>query len=74
VDRLRVDAKPTGDKLTLSAARANLPLPGPVAPDRYFAQDDHVIVQLRNTAGGCWNVRFGGSLKNTATRYQAKNK
>jgi cysteine-rich repeat protein len=74
VERLRIDGKPKGLKLHLKAARAALPLPGPVTPDRYFADDDRVHVQLRNGVGGCWSLTFGGVQQNTATRFKAIDK
>jgi cysteine-rich repeat protein len=74
VERLRVDGKPNGVKLQLKAAKPGLVLPGPVAPDRYFAQDAQVFAQLRNTAGGCWSVRFSEAVANVAARFKAKAK
>ena len=52
VQRLRIDGKAKGTKVQLQAKGPSIPLPGPVASDRYFVRDDHVIVQLRNTAEG----------------------
>jgi cysteine-rich repeat protein len=74
VERVRVDGKPNGVKLQLKAAKAGLVLPGPVAPDRYFVQDGNVFAQLRNTAGGCWSVRFGDAVVNDPARFKAKAK
>jgi len=73
VQRLRVDGKTKGSKVQLFAKGPNVPLPGPVAPDRYF-RDDHVIVQLRNTVGGCWTLRLSDEQKNSATEFKAKRK
>jgi hypothetical protein len=74
VERVRVDGKPNGVKLQLKATKPGLALPGPVAPDRYFAQDHDVFLQLRNTAGGCWSVRFSDAIQNAAVRFKAKAK
>ncbi|MCC6766287.1 MAG: hypothetical protein IT293_16630 [Deltaproteobacteria bacterium] len=74
VRRLRVDGKPTGAKVKLSAKGPSVPLPGPAAPDRYFVRDPHVIVQLRNSAGGCWTLRLSDDQKNSATEFKAKRK
>lgn len=74
VERLRIDGKPKKTKFQLKADGAMLPLPGPVASDRYFAADNVVTVQLRNTAGGCWRIGFGAAQQNTGDRYKAKSK
>jgi cysteine-rich repeat protein len=74
VQRLRVDGKTNGSKVQLHAKGSNLPLPGPVATDRYFARDNEVIVQLRNTVGGCWHLSLSSEQKNTATEFKAKRK
>jgi hypothetical protein len=72
VQRLRIDGKTNRSKVQLKAKGATVPLPGPVAPDRYFARDNEVIVQLRNTAGGCWSLRLTSDQKNGATEFKAK--
>jgi cysteine-rich repeat protein len=74
VQRLRIDGKAKGTKVQLLAKGPNIPLPGPVASDRYFARDDHVTVQLRNTVGGCWTLRLSSDQRNTATEFKAKKK
>jgi cysteine-rich repeat protein len=74
VERLRIDGKEKGTKLQLKAGGASLPLPGPIAPDRYFAADNIVTVQLRNTVGGCWSIGFGGAAQNSGERFKAKSK
>ncbi len=74
VQRLRIDGKAKGTKVQLQAKGPSIPLPGPVASDRYFARDDHVTVQLRNTAGGCWTLRLSADQRNTATEFKAKKK
>jgi cysteine-rich repeat protein len=72
VQRLRIDGKPKGSKVLLNAKGLNVPLPGPVASDRYFARDPHVVVQLRNTVGGCWTLSLSSDKQNTATEFKAK--
>jgi hypothetical protein len=74
IERLRIDGKRKKTKLQLEAGGVALPLPGPVAPDRYFAADDVVTVQLRNTVGGCWSIGFSTPLQNTGDRFKAKSK
>ncbi len=72
VQRLRIDGKANGSKVQLKAKGANVPLPGPVAPDRYFTRDRRVVVQLRNTVGGCWTLSLSSDKKNSATEFKAK--
>ncbi len=43
-------------------------------PPLALSQDQKVIVQLKNTAGGCWETRFSGPpIKNTTTQFKDKS-
>jgi cysteine-rich repeat protein len=61
-------------KITLSAKGALLPLPGPVAPDRYFDQDGDVTIQLvYGLTDPCWEAVFpvAATMSNTAKQFRA---
>lgn len=62
---LRAGAAGRG-RITLTGRGAGLALPA--LP---LAKDPAVRVQLRNAAGGCWDVRFRTARENTATKFQA---
>lgn len=65
IDRARIDVKGAG---------AGLAWPGPVAPDRWLAQDGAVTVQVVNSIGSCWSTRFAApATRLDATRFSDKS-
>jgi hypothetical protein len=76
VEQVRLIRKPgaTRGKFQLKAMGNNLTLPPPVSETRYFAAERGVIVQVENTAGGCWARRFlsgEDEILNEPSRYEA---
>lgn len=70
--RLRLRPGPSGAAfVTASGAGASLPLPDPVAPDRFFEQDPTVTVQLVNERSRCWSATFTTSRTNSGTAFRA---
>lgn len=59
-------------KISMTAAGVNLPLPGPVDAETYFAQDPYVLVQLVHDGGGaCWESPFSAGATNTTAAFRA---
>jgi thiosulfate dehydrogenase len=58
-------------KASVIGKGAGLPLPAAVGPDRFFAQDPSVTVQLVNESEQCWTASFTGSKKNAAEVFKA---
>ena len=58
-------------KVLVVGSGATLPLPAAVGPDRFFAQDPSVTVQLVNENEQCWTAVFTASKKNDAEMYKA---
>jgi hypothetical protein len=56
---------------TLAARGVRAPIPEPFGPDRFFAQDPRVTMQLLNTAGTCRTSDFTRARRNTGGRYDA---
>jgi len=64
-DRSRVIVKSKG---------VNIPMPVPVAGDRYFDQDTTVTVQWENDQGACWVGRYDTAKKNTPKIFKTVTK
>lgn len=70
--RFRLRAGPSGTaQISASGVGATLPLPDPVAPDRFFEQDPSVTVQLVNENARCWSATFTTSRVNSETSFKA---
>ena len=55
----------------VKANRTNLVLSA-VNENQFFEQTPNVIVQLVNSAGGCWNSTFTTSVRNTSRSFRTK--
>lgn len=74
VQRLQLASQkpPTNAYIAIRTLGVNMPMPGPVAFDRYFNQSEAVTVQfLRADAPVCWEARFGRSLQNFHKKFRA---
>ena len=60
-------------RIKLKGVGVNMPLPAPVAPERYFDQDPSVTLQLVNDAGTCWASQFAAFKRNQGERFDAKS-
>lgn len=69
---LATEKPPQAAHISLRGLDVNLPLPGPVAFDRYFNQSTAVTVQLmRSDSPVCWEATFPNSLQNFHKRFRA---
>jgi hypothetical protein len=73
VTKVRLKTGPDGSPLVVVEARgANVSMPTPTSDSTFFDQDDHVTVQLFNTATNtCWTSEFTTSEHNDAGGFQA---
>ncbi len=74
IKKIKLKQKKDGTtKLLLLGKGASVPLPGPVAADRYLDADSAVTLQIENSVGECWSERFTDSPKaNRVNRFMAK--
>jgi hypothetical protein len=61
------------DSIIAQGGGDHLELPLPVGIDKFFAQQDEVVVQLVNDVDGCWESAFGPGdvTANTSVLYEA---
>ncbi len=69
-----LQAGPKGGKVAVVAKGADVPLPAPRYPYRFFGQDPALVVQLVRDDGTCWESSFGpvANRWHTATRFEAR--
>lgn len=69
--RLALSARAGGSAtISVQLQGSKLPLPAPYSPDRFFAQQDAVIVQLVRADGRCWEAGYlAPASASTAARF-----
>jgi cysteine-rich repeat protein len=68
--KLKPTDEPDKSAIGLSARGLLVPIPAPVAADRFMSMDPNVTVQLLNSLGECWESDFIEAKKNTGNTFR----
>jgi hypothetical protein len=75
VQKVLIGTGDVGETKISIQARGDLPLPGALFPDRYFAANPELLVQFASSTGICWQSGYGpaGTTVDNATTFKGNN-